>query len=112
MAGFKATAKKSLPGIVRALAAEMGVTYGNVTVRAQKTRWGSCSSKGNLNFNCLLVLLPENVVKYVVVHELAHRRHMNHGAAFWREVEKYQPTYREDRARLKKEGGRLIERLP
>jgi len=112
VARFKAEAKKVIPGIVKEVAAKMGVTYGTVSIRAQKTRWGSCSVKGNLNFNCLLVLLPENVLRYVVVHELAHRRHMNHSAAFWREVEKYQPTYREDRAQLKAEGSGLIERLP
>ena len=65
----------------------MGVSYGTVTIREQKTRWGSCSMKGNLNFNWKLVLMPSEILDYVVVHELAHRIQMNHSAAFWAEVE-------------------------
>jgi len=71
----------------------MGVTFGRITIRNQKTRWGSCSSKGNLNFNYQLY--------YLVIHELAHRRHMNHSADFWAEVEKYCPDYKVQRKRLK-----------
>lgn len=91
--------------------AQIGVSYGTITVRAQKTRWGSCSAKGNLNFNCLLVLLPENVQRYVVVHELCHRREMNHSQAFWREVAMYCPTYREDRKQLRAMGSELMEKI-
>lgn len=78
----------------------MGVTYGKITMRNQKTRWGSCSSEGNLNFNCRLLFVPDRLVDYVVIHELAHRRFMNHSKAFWREVEKYMPDYREQRKML------------
>lgn len=79
----------------------MGVTYNRITMRNQKTRWGSCSSQGNLNFNNRLLFVPEELMEYVVVHELAHRKQMNHSKAFWNEVEKYLPDYKERRARLR-----------
>lgn len=79
----------------------MDVSVGRITIRNQKTRWGSCSGKGNVNFNYLLYYLPEDLLDYVVVHELAHRRYMDHSANFWAEVEKYCPAYRQCRARLK-----------
>ena len=82
----------------------MGVSYGTVTIREQKTRWGSCSVKGNLNFNWKLVLMPSEILDYVVVHELAHRIQMNHSAAFWAEVGKILPDYRERRQWLKVNG--------
>ena len=84
-----------IPKRVEHFAAIVGVTYGRVTIRNQKTRWGSCSEKGNLNFNCLLMLAPPEVLDYVVVHELCHRKEMNHSKAFWTEVEKVLPEYRE-----------------
>ena len=82
-------------------AGEMGIAYGRICIRNQKTRWGSCSSDGNLNFNCRLLFLPPDLVDYVVVHELAHRRHMDHSPQFWQEVATYMPDYQERRARLK-----------
>ncbi len=82
----------------------MGVTYGRITIRDQKTRWGSCSSKGNLNFNYQLYFLPEELLDYVVVHELAHRKQMNHSPAFWQEVEYYYPNYKNCRGQLKRVG--------
>ena len=90
-----------LPEKVEHYARIIGVTYGRITIRNQKTRWGSCSSKGNLNFNCLLMLAPSEVLDYVVVHELCHRKEMNHSSDFWKEVEYIMPDYQERRARLK-----------
>ena len=86
---------------VRHYCEAMGVTVGYVTVKNQKTRWGSCSAKGNVNFNYQLAFLPDKLLDYVVIHELAHRRHMNHSRAFWAEVEKYCPDYLERREQLK-----------
>ena len=94
------------------LAPAVGVSYGRITIRSQRTRWGSCSAKGNLNFNCLLMLCPEEVRDYVVVHELCHRIEMNHSVQFWAEVENVCPDYRIRRKWLKEKGGELIARLP
>ena len=102
----KRLAKELLLKKCRYFAERMGVSYGTVTVREQKTRWGSCSAKGNLNFNWRLLLMPERVMDYVIVHELAHRREMNHSAAFWQIVETYLPDYRERRQWLKENGVR------
>ena len=104
----KVIALKVIPERVEYFAKVIGVTYGKITVRNQKTRWGSCSSKGNLNFNCLLMLAPPEVLDYVVVHELCHRKQMNHSKAFWLEVEKVLPNYKEVRKWLKEEGSQMI----
>ena len=101
-------ALKVIPERVEYFAKVIGVTYGKITIRNQKTRWGSCSSKGNLNFNCLLMLAPPEVLDYVVVHELCHRKQMNHSKAFWSEVEKVFPDYKEARKWLKEDGSQMI----
>lgn len=88
----------------------MDVTYGRITVRDQKTRWGSCSGKGNLSFNWRLVLAPEEVLDYVVVHELAHRLEMNHSSRFWAVVESVLPDYQKQRLWLKQNGDSLMMR--
>lgn len=100
-----------IPKRVEYFAEKIPVTYGRITIRNQKTRWGSCSSKGNLNFNCLLMLAPPEVLDYVVVHELCHRKEMNHSERFWREVENILPDYQERKKWLKENGGRLIARM-
>ena len=82
----------------------VGVTYNRIFIKEQKTRWGSCSSLGNLNFNWKLILLNEELLDYVVVHELAHRIEMNHSPRFWAQVERILPDYRERRKWLKEKG--------
>ena len=94
-------AKRIFPERTAYFALRMGVDYSRITIREQKTRWGSCSSKGNLNFNWKLILLAPELLDYVVVHELAHRREMNHSKNFWKIVEAELPDYRERRRRLK-----------
>ncbi|EET62116.1 hypothetical protein BRYFOR_05780 [Marvinbryantia formatexigens DSM 14469] len=96
-------AKQYIPQRVAYFAQRMGVTYGRITIREQKTRWGSCSGKGNLNFNWKLMRMPPEALDYVVVHELAHRREMNHSARFWAIVEKELPDYRERRRMLREQ---------
>lgn len=101
-----------IPEKVKHYASIIGVDYGRITIRNQRTRWGSCSSKGNLNFNCLLVLFPDEVMDYVVVHELCHRKHMDHSLKFYTEVERVLPEYRKWRKWLKENGGLYLGRLP
>ena len=103
-------AKEVIPQRVAFFAAQMGVNYGRITIRNQKTRWGSCSQAGNLNFNCRLMKMPPEVLDYVVVHELCHRKQMNHSAAFYREVYRVFPDYDRCRLWLRENGGALLAR--
>ena len=89
----------------------IGVQVKRITIRCQKTRWGSCSAKGNLSFNCLLMVCPEAVRDYVAVHELCHLREMNHSRAFWELVEDILPDYRTQRKWLRENGSRIIMRI-
>ena len=93
-------------------APKIGVTYNKITIRHQKTRWGSCTREGNLNFNCLLLLAPPQVLDSVVVHELCHRKEMNHSARFYAEIRRVFPEYRKWHGWLKENGPALMKRLP
>lgn len=104
-------AKQIIPERVRYYAPKIGVTYNRITIRCQRTRWGSCSSKGNLNFNCLLALFPLEVIDSVVVHELCHRKHMNHSPQFYTEIEKVFPEYKKWHKWLSDNGGVYMGRL-
>ena len=101
-----AKAKEVIPRRVAYYAARMGLTgrYNRITIKEQKTRWGSCSTKGNLNFNWRLMLMPDRLLDYVVVHELAHLYEMNHSSRFWRIVEGQIPDYKERRELLNQLG--------
>ena len=104
-------AAQILPLRVSFFAPMVGADYGRITVRCQKTRWGSCSSQGNLNFNCLLMLAPPEVWDYVVVHELCHRLEMNHSPRFWAEVGRVCPDYKKHRKWLLDNGPALLARV-
>ena len=104
-------AKLIIPKRAAHYAPLIGVTYNRITIRSQRTRWGSCSSKGNLNFNCLLVLFPPEVIDSIVVHELCHRKHMNHSPQFYAEIDKVFPQYKKWHKWLNDNGGLYMERL-
>lgn len=87
----------------------LGVTYGKISVKDQRTLWGSCTPEGNLNFNWRLTLAPPEVLDYLVIHELAHRAQMNHSRRFWEVVEKACPDHRTHRKWLRKNGRALYE---
>lgn len=110
LAALTAQARQTIPARVAHFAPLVGVTYGRITLRCQKTRWGSCSAAGNLNFNVLLMLAPPEVADYVVVHELCHRLEMNHSPRFWALVSAHDPDYRAHRAWLKQHGPTLMAR--
>ena len=104
-------AMRVIPPKVRHYAERLGVTYGRITIRNQKTRWGSCSAEGNLNFNCLLMLAPEDVLDSVIVHELCHRLEMNHSARFYEAVYRVFPDYDRCQKWLKEHGALLLRRM-
>ncbi len=111
IAALKEAALEDLSRRAARLAPLVGVTYARISIRAQRTLWGSCSAKGNLNFNCLLMLAPEEVRDYVVVHELCHRKELNHSAAFWTAVAAVMPSWKQHRRWLKENGRDLLCRL-
>ena len=100
-----------IPQRVAYYAQKIGVTYERITIRNQKTRWGSCTSEGNLNFNCLLMTAPQEVLDSVIVHELCHRLHADHSKAFYAEVYRAFPDYDRCSKWLKDNGSLLIRRM-
>ena len=104
---IKNTAQHYITKKTAIFATKMKLEYKKISFKAQKTRWGSCSSRGNLNFNWKLAHFSPAVIDYVIVHELAHREQMNHSRSFWQLVEKHQPEYRIHRGWLKRQGSSI-----
>lgn len=111
LADMALRAKSIIPERVRHYSAMLGVAYGKVTIRRQKTKWGSCNAKGDLSFNCLLMAAPPEVLDSVVVHELCHRLHMDHSKAFYAEVYRVFPEYGVWDKWLRDNGPLLIRRM-
>jgi predicted metal-dependent hydrolase len=107
-ARLRQMAAVELPVRLTALAAERGIAAGTVTVRNQRTRWGSCSTRGSIALNWRLIQMPLEVCDYILLHEIAHRRHPNHSARFWREVESLCPWWKTAERWLRKHGGDLL----
>lgn len=104
---LKAEARRRLIQATNAHAARIGVTVSAISIRDQKTRWGSCSAKGRLAFSWRLAMAPPSVLNYLAAHEVAHLRHMNHGPKFWRLVAELDPDWRKAEAWLKADGATL-----
>ena len=101
-----------IPERVRHFAPLIGVDYGRITIRNQRTCWGCCSGKGNLNFNCLLILLPDEVIDCVEVHELCYGKQMKHSEQFYAEIDKVFPEYKKWHKWLSDNGGVYMGKLP
>lgn len=105
---FIALAERLLPPLVRENAERLGVSVRRVSIRMQRRRWGSCTADGCVSLNAALLFFPLDLAEYVIVHELCHRRHLNHSARFWKEVERWCPDWR----RRKEAIDRLAPELP
>jgi predicted metal-dependent hydrolase len=99
---LRVKAKKYLPEWTLSLANKYNFNPKRITIKGHKTRWGSCSGKGNINFNYKLMQFSREVIEYVIIHELCHLRQLNHSKLFWDEVAKYSPRYQTLRRQLKK----------
>lgn len=106
-AWYRAEARRVITERVTALAARFGVAYGRIYIKNQKARWGSCSSRRNLNFNWRLIMAPPEIMDYILIHELTHLEQMNHSAQFWQLVAARCPDYRRCEAWLKEQGATL-----
>lgn len=102
-------ASQTLPSRTRHLAEEIGATFQRVSVRNQQGRWGSCSSRGTISLNWRLVLLPPALQDYVILHELAHTREMNHSSLFWHQLAAWDPNWRQNDRALTRQWGHLMD---
>lgn len=105
---LRARAEQELPPRLRELAAEHGISVSRISIRNQRTRWGACSSRGTITLNWRLILVPAFVRDYVMIHELMHRRELNHSRRFWKHVAAACPRYDEANQWLLKDGRRLF----
>jgi predicted metal-dependent hydrolase len=105
---YRVQAREILTERVNHYASQYGFPYKKIGITSARTRWGSCSANGSLNFSWRLILAPLEAVDYVVVHELVHTVHHNHGRRFWKKVETIMPDYKERRKWLRKNGPQLI----
>ncbi|MCY3781235.1 MAG: SprT family zinc-dependent metalloprotease [Chloroflexi bacterium] len=105
---YRELAKAYLPPRVAQLAAEYDFTYNKLRIKNQKTRWGSCSAKGNINLNLRLMMAPVDAIDYVIIHELCHLEELNHSPKFWLLVESLCPDYRKLKAWFEQNRAQLI----
>ncbi|UCH51029.1 MAG: M48 family metallopeptidase [Chloroflexota bacterium] len=108
---FRTEAAKLINERTDKLGSQMGISYKRIVIRGQKTRWGSCSRKKNLSFNWKLIMAPQPVIDYVIIHELAHLKEMNHSKRFWALVAKYCPKWQEHKKWLKQHEPDLAARF-
>jgi len=104
-------ARKIIPSKVEYYSQKMGISYGKITIKILKSRWGSCSSKGNLNFNFLLMLMPTDVIDSVIAHEVCHLKELNHSKNFYALLLNICPNYWEAQVWLKENGSKIMARL-
>jgi predicted metal-dependent hydrolase len=108
---YRAEAAKLINEKAYKLSSNMGISYKRIVIRSQKTRWGSCSQRKNLSFNWKLIMAPEPVIDYVIIHELTHLKEMNHSKRFWKLVAQYCPGWREHKKWLKQHEADLTARF-
>ena len=108
---YRHQAVKLIRERVKKLSTQLGVTYRRLSIHTARTRWGSCSRKGNLNFNWKLIMAPEPVIDYVIIHELTHLIEMTHSKKFWSLVEEYCPKWREHKEWLRNHQAELATKL-
>ena len=108
---LKQRAKNHIKRIVIFEANRMNISFNKITIRDQRTKWGSCTKDGNLNFNWRLVMMPEKVIHYLAIHELSHRIYFNHSKEYWEHVNKYDADYKISERWLKTEGLRIAALL-